>query len=535
MPNLVLQSNIVNKTFIIEHKVLSMPVQPGIVELVITPLSKYTIDAKDFRTGLLPKEISNIEFENLGKNVIAKVYIKSVVDLKKTLNISMPISGTSFAKKETFNVVTTTNVDKRIIVTNMSTHPRSVSGNNITYNISNDLGKKTLLFTKKFTVAGDDYFSLVPKYNIKNKNTNYTVTSRVEKGMKNKILSKTFDVFYTSPSVVSKNSDSEIIFDAQISTPKIRVANKKATKKEEHKIYSIDHGRNIGSRGGIKTMLVKGVPGTPFKILASNALNKAYNPKTRTFENEGRMIEGVIPPASFGRHFGEAKVAIRIPRSTSAETITVKVVDDIAIDHKAITSPATADIATNVSSGAVKTIESNPIAKLTVGVELEAGATDFIGPIVTLEGGAESTGQILLGAGNAEALTFVEPQTYEFSFEVKVAGGAKFVQIERQPLFVMPTDGVDNFVAWDSGSTKADATTSAGVSIPSDWDFDSGLSGGVDVNIKTTVKGVGTFDDGGSGFSSVLVKGKIVVNKIGNTDTTVNLKLLNFLTQVTPS
>ena len=247
------------------------------------------------------------------------------------------------------------------------------------------------------------------------------------------------------------------------------------------------------------------------------------------------MIEGVIPPASFGRHFGEAKVAIRIPRSTSAETITVKVVDDIAIDHKAITSPATADIATNVSSGAVKTIESNPIAKLTVGVELEAGATDFIGPIVTLEGGAESTGQILLGAGNAEALTFVEPQTYEFSFEVKVAGGAKFVQIARQPLFVMPTDGVDNFVAWDSGSTKADATTSAGVSIPSDWDFDSGLSGGVDVNIKTTVKGVGTFDDGGSGFSSVLVKGKIVVNKIGNTDTTVNLKLLNFLTQVTPS
>ena len=89
----------------------------------------------------------------------------------------------------------------------------------------------------------------------------------------------------------------------------------------------------------------------------------------------------------------------------------------------------------------------------------------------------------------------------------------------------MPTGGVDNFVAWDSGSTKADATTSAGVSIPSDWDFDSGLSGGVDVNIKTTVKGVGTFDDGGSGYSSVLVKGKIVVNKIGYTDTTVSLKL----------
>ena len=96
-------------------------------------------------------------------------------------------------------------------------------------------------------------------------------------------------------------------------------------------------------------------------------------------------------------------------------------------------------------------------------------------------------------------------------------------------------NGTDNFVAWDSGGTKADATTSAGVSIPSDWDFDSGLSGGVDIDIKSSVKGVGTFDDGGSGYSSVRVKGKIVVNKIGNTDTTVSLKLLNFLTQVTPS
>ena len=535
MPNLVLQSNIVNKTFIIEHKVLSMPVQPGIVELTITPLSKYTIDAKDFRTGLLPKEISNIEFENLGKNVIAKVYIRSVVNLNRTLNISMPISGISFAKKETFNVVTTTNVDKRIIVTNTSAYPKSIDGNNITYNISNDLGKKTLLFTKKFTVAGDDYFSSIPKYSIKNKNTNYTVVGRVEKGMKNKVISKTFDVFYTSPSVVSKNSDSEIIFNAQISTPKIRAAIKKATKKEEHKIYSIDHGRNVGSEGGIKTMSVKGVPGTTFKILASNALNQAYNPKTRVFEAGGRMIEGTIPPASFGRHFGEAKIPIRIPRSTSAETITVKVIDDIAIDHGAITSTAAADRITNASSGAVQTIESNPVATLSVVVELEAGATDFIGPIVTLEGGAESTGQIYLGAGNAEVLKFKEPQTYEFNFEVKVAGGAKFVQIARQPLFVMPTGGVDNFVAWDSGSTKADATTSTGASIPSDWDFDSGLSGGVDVDIKATVKGVGTFDDGGSGYSSVRVKGKIVVNKIGNTDTTVSLKLLNFLTQVTPS
>ena len=61
MPNLILKSNIANKTFNVQHKVLRMPVQPSVVELVITPVSRYNIDAKDFSFGLLPKEVSNVE------------------------------------------------------------------------------------------------------------------------------------------------------------------------------------------------------------------------------------------------------------------------------------------------------------------------------------------------------------------------------------------------------------------------------------------------------------------------------------------
>ena len=62
MPNLVLKTNIANKTFNVQHKVLQMPVKSGIVELIVTPISRYTINAKDFISGLLPKEVSKIEY-----------------------------------------------------------------------------------------------------------------------------------------------------------------------------------------------------------------------------------------------------------------------------------------------------------------------------------------------------------------------------------------------------------------------------------------------------------------------------------------
>ena len=111
----------------------------------------------------------------------------------------------------------------------------------------------------------------------------------------------------------------------------------------------------------------------------------------------------------------------------------------------------------------------------------------------------------------------------------------KFVKIERQPLFVMPTDGVDNFVAWDSGSDKDEALTSTGVTIPSDWDFDSGLSGLPSMNIKAIATGRGKYNTATDSYPEVLIEGVIDVQSVGTSNTTVDLKLLNFLTQVTPS
>ena len=214
MPNLVLQSNTANRTFNIQHTVLEMPVEAGVAELIITPISTRSIDAQDFTYGYLPSQVSDIQFQNLGDKVIARVFIKRKIDLKKTLNISIPISGKSFLKKDYFNIVETTNVDPNVLVTDVSSNLKSVDGNKITYNISNDLNKKSLMFTKKFTVVGDYSFSTQPTYTIKNNSTRYTVVSSIEKNANGKRISKTFDFFYTSPDVVSQKSDTEISFTA---------------------------------------------------------------------------------------------------------------------------------------------------------------------------------------------------------------------------------------------------------------------------------------------------------------------------------
>ena len=531
MANLILKAKVADIGFNIQHKVLQMPVAPGLVELVITPVSKYTINAKDFSSGALPSQISKIEYENLGEKIIAKIYIKSRINLKRHLNISIPISGKSFIKKDSFNIIETTNIDSNVLVESTSINPKSQDGNKITYKINNDLGKKMFLFTKKFTIINNYYFSTPPTYSISGKSTRYTVVSKVEKNLQNKIISKSFDFFYTSPKEVSRVVDTEISFKASANIIVAKLSEIVATKKEEYQIYSINKGRDVGSNGGIKRMTIKGVPGTPYKIIVSDSNNNTYNRETGIFEAGGGIIEGIIPPVANGHNYGEADIGIKIPRTLTSNTITVNFINDNEIDHSLITSPSTAE---SITSGEAKIITATTSSKAVLTVTVDATGS-FSGPSVILEGGSSST-SILLGKGNAETLTFSAGGVYEFNFVVQKATHDKFIEIARQPLFEKPTDGIDNFVAWDSGSDKGDALTSTGVVIPSDWDFeDAGLAGGLDVKIKAKATGLGRVNAATGAFESVSITGSISVGNVGTVSSRLKLKLLNFLTQVTPS
>lgn len=527
MPNLVLRTNIANKTFSTQHKVLQMPVQPSIVELIISPSPGHAIDAKDFTFGYLPKQISSITYENFGEKIVAKVKFALTVNATKALNIQIPIVGKGVIKKDNFNLIDTTNVDKNILVSNKTNYPKAVNGDTVIYKINNDLGKKTLLFSKKFTLIGDDFFAGEPTYNIKTNSNNYTVVSKIERNNVNKVTSKTFDFFYTSPDVITENKDTEVDFIARTKRKSAKLSSIVATTKEEGKIYSINKGRDVGREGGIKRMTVKGVPGSGYKFIISNSNNETYDIKTGSFRAGGGVIEGVIPAVKEGSNFGEAVIYARIPRTTSAETITTKFINETVI-HKSIVSPATADI----MSGSVN--EESTVSPLTtLSVTVDATGS-FIGDKVIIEGGSEVT-TILLGAGNAETLKFTESGTYDYSFTVTVAGD-NFIKIARQPLFVAPTGSVDNFVVWDSGSDKDDALTSAGVAIPSDWDFeDAALAGGLITKISAKAEGIGVLNDTASAYESVRVSGTISVSNVGNVNSELKFRLLNFLSLVAPS
>ena len=214
------------------------------------------------------------------------------------------------------------------------------------------------------------------------------------------------------------------------------MSEKIATKKEEYKIYSIDQGRKIGSEGGIKRIIVRGVVGTPFKILVSNSSNHTYNVKTGVFEAGGGMIEGVIPKGLSRSHYGETKISVKIPRTTTTETITVRLIDDTPVDHTLIESPADAEKAINTTSGGAQVTKSNAIATLSFLVTATNDGTRWDGKEVTIEGGT-TTNDIAIGPGNAEVLAFEEPGTYNFAFSVLAdpTDALDFIKIDRQPLF----------------------------------------------------------------------------------------------------
>ena len=83
MANIILRTNIANRNFSVEHKIISTPVTEDVVELLITPISGLVLNANDFTTGYLPNQIEKIEYASAGKNVIAKVYLKTNIQYQK--------------------------------------------------------------------------------------------------------------------------------------------------------------------------------------------------------------------------------------------------------------------------------------------------------------------------------------------------------------------------------------------------------------------------------------------------------------------
>ena len=330
---------------------------PETAEVIITPKSGYIVDANDFNTGLLPSIISNIQFINTkniidsNNRVIALVNFKKYSSKNETTSIFLPLSVSSRLSINKIILVDNTPVQDNIFVSdsakvNKETTLSTKSTNN-TYTIEGKPGSTLNVFTKTFTVPNGYNFAIAPSYKISGNSNRYKVTEQVQESQ-GKIISKTFIVNCTLPLTTDRSLSKDIIsFSASVElTNIVEPINRDSSVKidrEDYKIYSMDAGKKVGIEGGIKKISVKGVPGTPFKIISSDGDGNMYNVKSGLFEAGGAVIEGIIPSARLGLGYGEFKQWIKIPAGSVASSITTNLLEDKDIDHAKITSTATAD------------------------------------------------------------------------------------------------------------------------------------------------------------------------------------------------
>jgi hypothetical protein len=551
MANLILKSNTANKAFNIQQKVFKLPFDDNKVELIITPKKSYSINAKDFNVGLLPNHISKVEFDDLDDKVMAIIFMSRKINISKNIILDIPIYGKGFLKIDSFNIIEQVNVSKDILVGGSSSFTKSVIDNKTKYLIKNTLGKKSLVFSKTFTVTKGYKFLSQPTYTINEGSSKYDVVTKTKKDISNNIISKTFDFYYTSSKTLTSSKDTEISFSASSKSSSSQTYNKVATSVKENKIYSINKGKDPGAQGGIKKIVVKGVTGSTFELIVSNSDGKMYDTEKGTFSDSGSTIKGKIPIAIKGRNYGESVINIRIPRLGVAQTISTEFMkqEDPAVIKSKI-QEGTVDITEIVTP--IKTTKEKSLSLTIPTLTFGVTTTNYVGPKVKIisSGVTTTSTDIFLGEEGREVLKFTKPGAYRFNFTVSASAAHRLVRVTRQPLFVMPTAPDDNYVAWDSDETKkALAQKADGTEIPSDWDW-STVEENTNVEMKISCKGIGksiewTMADGnpcgdGAGppcpaFARVQVSGEIRVGNVGEASSTLNLRLDNFLSVVNPA
>ena len=519
MANIILRANIADKNVRVEYKVLSLPLLNNEVELIISPIEGVSIQKQAFSHGPLPKQIQLLIFKQFGSKVIAKIKLSSNIDSKVTQNISLPIISKSMRVVDKFKLIDNTSLNSsNIIVNTISNLNKSIEKNKTVYSGSNTVGNKMLVLSKTIIATNNYHFIKEPSYSITGNKDRYTSIIDVKRNNSGNIISKTFNIYYTSPNdLKTLNSEDIIYFKAQeFKLIETSLETNIATKKEEYEIYSFDPGIDIGPNGGVKRMVIKGMPGSRFKILLQDSNKKTYNFKTGVFELGGGMLEGVIPPILGTRGYGEYTAYAKIPRSIVTNQITTNFINDKPIDHEEL-------LRLTKEKGHKEALAYIGISKSTIekvnvssSITFSLFSSGFTIPYTNTKG----TANLIVGPGK------FGQEGDDATFDITLrAATAQVIRIERQPLH----STTEAYVNWDSGSDKADALTSAGVTIPNDWYVADAKD--AKYNIKTKCIGIGeahgTYTDG---YKEISIKGKISGVAFGTGDIGPSLDLLNFLT-----
>ena len=510
MAIVMLKANLANRNIFVQSARLDTEMSSS-AEVKIMPRNGWKIDAKDFTTGFLRPSIESMRFSNSGENVIASVNVNSRLINEATATIFLPISGIVRSTKHMVNITESIEKDNNIITRYTSTLSTSIVGNKITYRLEGKSGERSLLFKRTFILTGNYDFVNIPTYTISNNADRFNIITTPLKRDK-KILGYEFEVFYKSPKEILDLEDVETIdFKATSFLKEEGKAIKKAVKKEEYKIYSFDPGKKIGAQGGFRVLKVTGVPGTEFNLLLQDSNKKTYNQKTGKYEAGGGMLKGVIPAAIGKAGYGVYIKKIRVPRATTAVSYEDRLIDNMPVDHSKIKSTRDANKAMAYDLNVLTGTKIAPESKVTISLDKTGSFTSDFEDVVYGPGDFKSNVD-----GDQNNL-----KTASFSFKAFPATGSSLT-VSRQPL----NDLTKDYVAWDSGD-KADADTSAGVSILNDWSNSREVAG----NTESSVDVLKCSCTQAADLSSS--KCKVTVDSVtfGEGDNTYSLRLNNFLTQ----
>jgi len=525
--SVVLTAKLNNNKVLIEQTAVYVGSGVSVVEVLITPQRNYKIEPEDLSVGYLPPTIRGIVFEKNNDSVIAIVKVNGNQLKNNEQNvINLPISVIVKATHHNVRLVEKFSTNYRVITKFASSFPTKKDGKSIVYSVKNTLGKNVLVFTRTFVITNGNKFTGTPSFVIdKNKERFSVITKKTKNSVE-------FKVYYTSPSVFMEDEEVEqitfITNSHSIITPALGeivntsgglygnpastmdsnavVTSTYSQEDSNSQLYSFDPGPKIGPMGGVRILRIKGVPGTPFKMLLQDSNFKTYNFKTRKYEVGGGMFEGKIPNARRGFSYGEYMLSVVVPRSVEAVSYSERLIKDTPIDHTKITSVALANFETTGKADILTEVKIAPASTIKLSFDTTGGFTTNFKDV--------SFGPGDLGSTISGSI---------FKFTIKSALGNSMA-LTRQPI-----QNIDKeFTAWVSGDkTTFLSAGSSGTRIENDWSNTRVVAGSTESSsIELKIK-FSTLSDGRSLSGSVSV-GSVT---FGEGDNTYNLKLLNFLTQ----
>lgn len=540
MAKIIIRSNTAATNFIVSQKVVNVNINESTIvpdtNVFITPIGANKIFAEDFSTGILEGALKSISFTQLGDKVVANVSFNEFTFEQQTTIIDMPISATARQTTSGIKLIEISPIDNNLVSNTTSygsTSSKLIAKDSVVeHAVTGEVGQTVNVLSRSFIAPSGFKFVKQPSYKLSGQASGYKVKSSDTKDAKGVVIGRSFDVSYTFKDLIRTEKVNTISFS--YSTKKVSEPIKLATNKKEEKIYSIDTGRDIGPEGGIQVVVVRGVPGSSFRIMTQNSSNKSYNYKTGAFDNSGGFLEGVIPLARAGFGYGEFRASIRVPASTTGETVSTNLGTNKPIDHKklveAIKDPSIKQEIENVPSTKYekeqkKAVTLNVSAKdggesdYTIAMPLfkdssptEANVIkehEFINELGPLEkeGSYDFKGTVLqeiitpmreLSFGKAGSVSNLRG----VGFIVMTTADNKFIRVNRHPrlstekdaLYVRASESVSETP--DKGSVGGkkilmDAGQSVRHSVTSDTSDGETIDFGSDIKFKVGVRGIG--------------------------------------------